>query len=222
MPRPPRDPDDLDDVLGQVSDALDELEVVEGDDREALLGSLREVLGALGGLPLRGVEVHALRIADPTEEAAGAPPAVRLVDGGLAHDAPIGEGPRPELRLAEEDCGDPDTHPHAADPDVSPGPASTHPVKVLRIGRPRGGDLGEPLGEITLSPAPEQELGQVLFVGTRARAYRVRCLAGELTVHAGQSPVATLLPGQTVDVEARRIRVSARAPAHGRYLRLPG
>lgn len=219
MPRPPRDPDDLDDMMDQVSEALDELEVVDGDDREALLGSLREVLGALGGLPLRGVEVHAvLPEAAPAER-----PSVRVVEGGLAADASPTEGARPELRLADEDCADPDTHPTAPDPDLGgPGGESSTPgVRVLRFAR--GNDeIGEPLGSISLRPHEGAELGQVLFVGSRPRAYRVRCTAGALTIHAGRAVVATLAPGQTMDVEARRIRVSAREPAEGRYLRLPG
>jgi hypothetical protein len=219
MPRPPREPGDLDDVLGQVSDALDELEVVDGADREALLGSLREVLGALGGLPLRGVEVHTVFAEEPASER----PSVRLVDGGLASDAPAAAGRRPELRLAEEDCGDPDTHSEGPDPDLGlPLPAEVAAkVRVLTLGRIED-DVGEPLGHIRLDPPEGGEIGQVLFVGSRARTYRVRCLTGALTVHASRTALATLAPGQTMDVEARRIRVSAAAPAEGRYLRLPG
>lgn len=206
----PRDPDDVDEVLGQVSDALDELEVVQGAERDALLESLRGVLGSLD-LPLSHVEVRTFLADDPE-------PPVSLLQGGRPNDAPDPTGPRPSLRLAEpEDVGDPDSEGAGA---FGPG-ASAH-VRLLRPKRPRADDvLPEPPGQIRLAPAAGAARAvQPIFQGRRPRSYRVRCVEGQLYVEADGHALAPLGPGQTVDVEAQALQVWSDAPCEGRYIRL--
>lgn len=228
MPRPPRDSDDLDHVIGQVSDALDELEVVEGPDRDALLGSLREVLGALGGLPPGAVEVRALGL-----EAEPDMPVVRVVTGGRGDDEAPAVGPRADLRLAhlglahlglaEEDVSDPDSE--SLDADGAFGAsfpeqldATLHMVRLAR--RHRDDPLPDPPGQIRLTPPAGREAVQTVFVGSQRRTYRLRCVSGVLAVDADARRIGELTPGQTVDVEARQLQVCATEPSEGRYIRL--
>ncbi len=200
----PRDPDDIEEVLGQVESALDELEIVDGDERDALLTSLRDVLGSLGDLPLTTVEVRTVRLQPQV-----ATPSVSLLDGGRNDDDVVDVGARPALRLANE-----------ADSALSEA--------VVEAGgqsrRPRTQDtFPEPPGHIRF-PAPGEMADQPIFQGNRARTYRVRCLAGSLAVRVDDAVLAPLRAGQTVDVEGRRISVSAVAStsdaAEGRYIRL--
>lgn len=205
----PRDPDDVDEVLGQVSDALDELEVVRGAERDALLESLRGVLGSLGELPLSHVEVRTV-LADE--------PQVSVLPGGRDDGAPEAEGPRPSLRLAEpEAADDPDSEGAGA---FGPG-VSAH-VRLLRPERPREDDaLPEPPGQIRLAPASgSARAEQPIFRGRRARAYRVRCVQGRLHLEVDGHALPPLGPGQTVDVEAMALQAWADAPCEGRYIRL--
>ncbi len=205
----PRDPDDLDEVLGQVESALDELEIVDGDERDALLTSLRGVLGSLGDLPLTTLEVRAVRL-----QPEAASPSVSLLEGGRADDDVVTGGrARPALRLADDAEG----APIGADSDFS---------AQFRIARPRArptDTIPEPPGQICF-PAKDETAHQPIFQGSRARTYRVRCLTGSLAVRVDEDVLPPLRAGQTVDVEGRRISVSAVAStpdaAEGRYIRL--
>jgi hypothetical protein len=199
MPKPPREPDDLDAVMDRVADALDELEVVDGQERDALMADLREALGALDGLPLGAVEIRAER-APPELE----PPAIAVLEGGRpAESGPDVDSPPPRasLQLAppvEDGEGEPD------DPDTA-GADST---------------LSEPPGSIHLVPKTGAPATQAVFLGAQARAYRLRGLAGQMRVHVDDLPPVDLADGQTLDVEGRYIRVSAAVPTAGRYIRL--
>lgn len=208
MPRPPRDTDDLGHVLGQVSDALDELEVVEGPDRDALLGSLRDVLGALGGLPTGAVEVHAFELPGEPDI-----PVVRVVTGGRADDDCATAGPRADLRLADEDTSDPDSESLPEQLDAT--------LRMVRLARRHRDDpLPDPPGQIRLAPVGGHEAVQTVFVGGQRRTYRLRCVSGVLLLEADARRVGVLMPGQTVDIEARQLQVAATEPSEGRYIRL--
>ncbi|MSQ03812.1 MAG: hypothetical protein EXR71_18315 [Myxococcales bacterium] len=206
----PRDPDDFDDVLGQVESALDELEIVDGDERDALLTSLRGVLGSLGDLPLATLDVRTVRL--PAERSP--PPAVSLLDGGRGDDDSATDARvRPTLRLA----GD------AEDAPVQGAGRNLKFAAHFHRSRPRGpppDSLPEPPGQIRFS----DDTDQPIFQGNRARTYRVRCLTGSFAVRVDDAVLPPLRAGQTVDVEGRRISVRAVTTsadaAEGRYIRL--
>lgn len=195
----PREPDDLDDVIGQVSVALDELEVVQGADRDALLESLRDVLGAME-VPGR----------PPTE------PQVAVLDGGRDPDSARAPGARGRLKLAPAG---------GAAAESPPRVARFASVRVQAAGRDfpslAGEPLSEPPGRIVLTlRAGASRAEQPIFQGRRPRTYRVRCVDGALHVDADGHALPPLAPGQTVDVEAQSLRVWSDAPCEGRYLRL--
>ncbi len=97
-------------------------------------------------------------------------------------------------------------------------------VKVLKPGRPSAevSPLGAE-GTISLAVEPgQQAVWQTVFRGDKPRAYRIRCTTGVLEVAADGAVVEQLQRGQTVDLEARLIRVSCgeNGPCQGRYARL--
>ncbi|GDX83123.1 hypothetical protein LBMAG42_49340 [Deltaproteobacteria bacterium] len=192
--------------------------MVEGPDRDALLGSLREVLGALGGLPAGAVEVHTLdSLSEPDI------PVVRVVTGGRGDDDGPAFGPRADLRLAEEDSSDPDSE--SVDVDGAYGESLPEQLdatlRMVRLARRHRDDpLPDPPGQIRLSPVDGHEAVQTVFVGSQRRTYRLRCVSGVLLVEADTRRVGRLTPGQTVDVEARQLQVAATEPSEGRYIRL--
>ena len=234
MPAPPRDPEDWDDVMGRVSDTLDELAVVEGPERDALLGSLRQVLGALGDLPIDSVEVRAVRLDEDTVESdigAELPirPNVTLVDGGRDDDAPDSGTPRPELRVESGgDAGWPVEIEASlsANIPVERGASldsQNSNVRVTRMSGPRlRASAGDAWSMIRLDPDLGREAWQTVFAGRQPRAYRLQCSSGELRVFVDGEPVTELAKGQSVDVEGNLVRVSAEVVVRGRYLRLPG
>lgn len=198
MSRPPRD--EWDDVLSQVEEALDRLRLGDGPHREALLDGVREALQALG--------------ADANADADADGPRVEVVEGGRADDAPrrppepSGERSRPPLRVADDERAPDDTERAA--------------VKLVRLGAGRRAtDVWlESEGSIRLDPSPGQTGWQTVYQGETARAYRVACHTGVMRVTADGASASLLSAGQTIDVEARVVRVGADQPAAGRYARL--
>lgn len=97
---------------------------------------------------------------------------------------------------------------------LDPGPDAQVTTRVHR----------EPLvrvrpGEGTLHLPEEGGVQTVLHAGA-PRAYRLRCSSGRLRVMAEGQPIAMLISGQSIDVEASLIQVSSAAAARGRYQRL--
>jgi hypothetical protein len=249
MPGPPRDPDDWDDVLGQVSDTLDELSVVEGPEREAILGSLRQVLGALGDIPVDSVEIHTVGFSPPAPPSAPPRASVTLVEGGKVDDNDPHQPPttRPDLRVepggetswsaesrwSGESPWSPGSD-EAPEFDASPGPSTpsepgtepsldSQPVRVTRMSGPRlRASAGDAWSMIRLDPALGGEAWQTVFAGQQSRAYRLQCSSGELRVFVDGEPITELASGQSVDVEGALVRVSSEVVVRGRYLRLPG
>ena len=232
MPGPPRDPEDWDDVMGRVSDTLDELAMVEGPERDALLGSLRQVLGALGDLPIDSVEVRAVRVdEDGVEQELDVAPPVRpnvtLVEGGRDDDAPASDSPRPELRVESGgDAGWPveiaaTLSAQIGREEMGADMLDSQPTKV-RVSGPRTRAATDAWSMIRLDPDLGREAWQTVFAGRQPRAYRLQCSSGELRVFVDGEPVTELAKGQSVDVEGSLVRVSSEVVVRGRYLRLPG
>jgi hypothetical protein len=97
-------------------------------------------------------------------------------------------------------------------------------VKVLKPGRPASAPtpLSEE-GEIAIAVEAGEAAGwQTVFRGESAHTYRIRCTTGALEVACDGAIVEQVLPGQTVDVSARLIRVSGgqEGLCLGRYARL--
>jgi hypothetical protein len=215
MAQTPRPPDELDGVIDQVADALDELEIVEGAERNALLSNLRDVLGALDGFGTATLTVHA-------EAPEPEPPDISVLEGGRSEETAAGAS-RARLRIA------PDADPGPAeegvrDEDTQGSGAREHTrLSVRRFPLPpRRSEppLNEPPGAILLVPAVAGAAEQTLLLGSELRAYRIRCTHGEMQVLVDDAPAFSLVAGQTVDVEGRRLRVAAAGAAEGRYIRL--
>ena len=228
MPGPPRDPEDWDDVMGRVSDTLDELSVVDGPERDALFGSLRQVLGALGDLPIDSIEVRAVRIGDnAVSDEVAYRPNVTLVDGGRDDDAPSTDTPRPELRVQSGgESGWPVEENVPATVGEAPAGAAldshSPAVRVTRMSGPRlRASAGDAWSMIRLDPEVGREAWQTVFAGREVRPYRLQCSSGDLRVFVDGEPVTELASGQSVDVEGTLVRVSAEVVVRGRYLRLP-
>ncbi len=197
MPGPPRDPDDLSEVMGQVVEALDDIDFVDGPGRDALIGSLREALGALGNLPIGSFEVRTIELEPDI-------PVVRVIDGGRGDESVVpSTSPRPELRLAPQED--------------SEGPQRRSRPPRYRL---RSELIHEPTGDIRLTPKEGGDATQTLYFGTTKRTHRVRCAVGRFDVEADGAWVCSLAAGQTVDVEAAQLQVCAAEPSEGRYMRL--
>lgn len=215
MAQTPRPPDELDGVIDQVADALDELEIVDGAERNALLSNLRDVLGALDSFGTATLTVH-------TEAAEPEPPDISVLEGGRSETQAVAAS-RARLRIA------PDADPGAADEGVrdedtqGTGAREQTRLSVRRLPFPARRpepSLNEPPGAILLVPAVAGAAEQTLLLGSERRAYRIRCTQGEMQVLVDDAPAFSLAVGQTVDVEGRRLRVAAAAAAEGRYIRL--
>ncbi|MFT4977210.1 MAG: hypothetical protein ACI8S6_003115 [Myxococcota bacterium] len=61
---------------------------------------------------------------------------------------------------------------------------------------------------------------QTILRAPVSRAYRLSCTSGWLRILAEGQPVASLLPEQSIDIEAALIQVSSEAAARGSYRRL--
>jgi len=198
--RPPRDPNDLslggivDEVVSQVRDVLDEADVTSRRSRDMLLEGLRDVLVA--------VDPASLYRAGPRP--ADRAPDVEVVDGGRPSDAPRSEGPKPDLKVAEplEEAGE-----DAPEPSDASGQAQPTVVTrvVVRKSAPRD---GRPRVRL-----PEGGDWRSLFRGSEPRPYRLTAEKGAVRVQLDGLPADLLAEGDTFDVEARVIQVSARDAA---------
>ncbi len=195
---PPHD-DPWSDVVSQVSDALSELNLQDGPLRAALLDGLRTALDQAG-----------LSSGD-------AVPEVTVVEGGRPESEPPTPSQKPELRVAD-------------DPTEEELPEVRAHVRVVHMGsEPDGLDepdwLAAPItheGRIRVGEPNTQAGWQTVLRASEARAYRVSCERGALEVFLDGEPAEKLATGQTVDVEARLIRVRAAGPegADGAYARI--
>ncbi len=129
-------------------------------------------------------------------------PRIHVVDGGRGVDDPTTEAPRPELRVAHQD----DER------------SSSARVRVVRVG---GVEATTHDGVIAVSQA---DVWQTVSRAAAARPYRVWCATGMLRVAIDGLPADTLAAGQSLDVEARLVRVCSAdgTAATGRYVRLRG
>lgn len=198
--RPPFDDPGWNELLHQLEEALDEAGIEGEQTRAAVRDGLRAALESLGKLA---------GWSEPRHDG----PEVEVVEGGRADDDPEPTGPRPDLRVAEpmpeEDESPPEETPPSPRPDVR-----------VRLLRRADLDTARRLrGSIRLSAAGEC---QTIFRGAQPRAYRIGCTHGALCVHLDGLPTETVREGQTLDVEARFVRVEAAGepPFEGRYRRL--
>ena len=240
-------------LLREVQSALDEQDLGDTVDggllNEALVTGLQEAFKQLGELTSAGDTVvrsaedllrraHAERGGPGAEsdasEADG--PEVTIVEGGRSKDTPPTPGEKPDLRVAPADAAAPEDGdeghadqlgddelegPHGADGPQRPRPR----VRVVRLGQAARAATGSarmfpPPGSILLTD-PDQL--QTVFRGGHARLYRIRAEDGALLIRLDGQPADRLDVGQTIDVEARLIRVRAVGldGARGSYDRLP-
>ncbi|MBW1877824.1 MAG: hypothetical protein JRI25_01365 [Deltaproteobacteria bacterium] len=203
MPRPPDDDDDLfEELMAQVDEAFAALELGDGKLGDMIGDGVREALRATLG-----------DLSTPKGGGEPAKPQVTVLDGGKDDGAPddADETPRPELRVAEP-----------TDVPAESSPQSR--VRVVRVGnRPRVSIQETPLHlEGNLRVDPGEEAWQTLFRGADPRTYRLACDGGVLEVALDGQIADRIQPGQTMDVEARLIRVRAGSDTvmTGRYARV--
>ncbi|MCB9758449.1 MAG: hypothetical protein H6739_01280 [Alphaproteobacteria bacterium] len=199
--RPPP-PETWDDLVEGIEGALEELGVLQPETRSALADGVREALeeafSQLGG---KGAWESL-----PVE-----PPSVTVLEGGAERP---GGGPAPDLRVADEiDEADPPRNRVRVvrvRPTTAPSPSVSASPDIDGIGA---------AGRIRLEPGRQEAL-QTLYRGEAVRAYRVGCEQGSMAVSVDGMRVEQLGSGQSIDVEARLIRVHADTRATGFYLRL--
>jgi len=188
------------DVVDQVLDALDDANVSDTSTRDALAEGVRQALESLeSGVDL---DVQILGEGFPFQDTD--PVSVELVEGGRSTQEPRSEGKAPDLRIAESDAAD-------EDPD-NPSSMFTH-VKVVSGNpnrsrkRPLPG-LSES-GWIHVAGGDSADSSwQTIYHGQTPRLYRVACSQGLLEVTADGQAIERLRPGQSIDIEARLIRVT--------------
>lgn len=190
------------DVLSQVADALTDLNLEEGALRAALLDGLRTALSQVEG---GGIDV-------------GAPPEVVVVEGGRGENAPVTPIVTPMLRVAD-------------DPTEEEVPETRHRVRMVRVGAEdfdQNEDpdwLAAPItheGRIRVGDPTTSSAWQTVLRASTERPYRLNCDRGALEIFLEGEPAERLATGQTVDVEAKLIRVRAVGlhGAEGSYVRL--
>ncbi|MEL6346266.1 MAG: hypothetical protein AAFV53_24360 [Myxococcota bacterium] len=162
-----------------------------------LLDGVREAMNALESMGFSMFEQDA-------------PASLTVVDGGLPDDAPLIADARPALRLVEAPIAE-DDHP-AARPWLG---VDDDTEEIGHLGF--SGQMVPPsMGHISLS-AGEQ---QTLLLSSTPRAYRLFCQDGALQVCIDGASASPLRAGQSLDVEACRIVVTAPYGAQGHYARL--
>ena len=202
----PNEPPDIDEVVVRVNEALDELDVVAGPERDALLSSLRAALGALGDIELDSVEVRAVPVEVPVEV-----PSVEVVTGGRGDD-PRSEGPRPALRVARPVVEEGEPVPTAE------RPPRRRAVQVVSVAPEELPEAPVASGRFALAAGE----WQTVFHGAGPRCYRLGCRAGRVGIYAEGEPSCELRAGQTVDIEASLIRLNAEGVGKGWYTWLDG
>jgi hypothetical protein len=169
-----------------------------GDTLDEVLTQVQRALDEAGvtGATLQGALLEGVRQAMETlEEPAPADgrPRMTVVDGGRGRGA-----------------GEPPEEPE--EPRVR--------VKVLRSAATEGEAPRRraDVGQVWLDG--EGCTQQTLFHGAAARAYRVHLERGRARLSLDGMPAEEIAAGQSVDVEAALIRLSAAEPVRGHYLRL--
>ena len=187
-----RPPGDDDDILRQVSDALRALGLRD-PSADGVLTGLRDALRKL--------------VDDRTDDQ----PSIVV----LGSDRRTPEGP--DLRVVDTE--------EAERIQQASAPEDQVQVRVFRAAHlasdePRGVISGQ--GAILARYIDGERPWQTVYRGESARPYRLACDAGQLELAVDGSTVERMTPGQTVDVEARTIRVRAASSgdATGRYVRL--
>ena len=180
------------------------------DDRDGVDDVLDQVEQALDQLRLGDGEARDALMEGVREAlselglgGAGAPD-IRVMDGGRGEDDPTSEAPTPDLRVAGEGV-------------AGEGATSSARVKVVRVGAASGATHHD--GRIAVSGV---DVWQTVSRSADPRAYRLWCEHGDLRVAIDGLPADTVGGGQSLDVEARLIRVCSvdGAEATGRYVRL--
>lgn len=203
------------DVVKQVLDALDDADVADTDTRDALAEGVRQALESLEtGV---GIDVQILGDGLPFPESKSV--AVELMEGGRKQEEPRSAGQAPDLRIADPDDADNDESSHLDDleDDATEPPSMFTHVKVIR-GHDQTPTSHKPhrvlpgLAEagwihVAGSESPDASW-QTVYQGVKPRLYRVACSQGLLDVTADGDPVERLRPGQSIDIEARLIRVT--------------
>jgi hypothetical protein len=190
-----KDGDD-DEILRQVRDALDALDLGSSDTRDALVGGVKDALG---------------KVRDGFDDVA-----TRVAERG-------GRGNRPDLRVVNPDDTADESSPTEATEDseadqtsvrvhwVDPGTTRVSPRRGLSVGAIH-------------VPPPEEDAAvawQTVLHAKEAKLIRVVCDEGALEVTADGALVCRLLPAQTIDVQAKVVRVcGVEGPAVGRYSQL--
>jgi len=196
MPRPPSD-DEWDDVIAQVEEALEELSIHRGAVKDALLDGVREALTSLV----------------PDEDAS----VVTVIDGGREEEPSTGASP-PELHVVHDE----------PEPIADPGPSrSVAHVRVVTPASVEGrtetvsGPALEQRGRIRVVEQDGERPWQTLYRGAVAHPYRLFCSAGALEISLDGMPADELGTGQSMDVDARLVRVrTSQGTARGTYVRL--
>lgn len=178
------------------------------DDRDGVDDVLDQVEQALDKLrlgdgPTRDALLDGVREA-LGELGVGAQPGtpdIRVMDGGRGDDDPTSEAPAPDLRVADDRR------------ETSHADAR---VKVVRVGA-----TGKTSHDGAISVAGTEHW-QTVSRSAAARAYRIWCERGTLRVAIDGLPADQLTAGQSLDVEARLVRVASAdgSSAAGRYVRL--
>ena len=200
MPRPPDDEiPGFRAIQEEVERALRAAGVEAGSLDDAVMEGVRQALDALASAGLG------------LNPAPGEPgPEVTVMEGGRGVDDPPAEGEPPSLRVAEP-----------AEGEDTPGPqVRIHLHRVEGAGQGGGVQGGVAIGRNGVISV-EQGAVQTLFRGEQPRPYRLFCTAGQLEVQVDGFPVEALHKGQSIDVEARLVRVVGTSPARGHYRRLP-
>ena len=179
----------------------------EDDTWESVLSQVHDALDKLdlGRGPTREALVDGVRQALEEFGLEEVPEGARVVvlDGGKDdEDADVSPSP-PGLHVVRDD-------------EAVPDQAAAHAVRVFRVGG-AGAKVSLTQGSVVLAAGAEQ----TLYRGDSVRAYRLCCVHGEMELGVDGSWVESLAAGQTIDVEARLIRVrSQERAAGGCYTRL--
>jgi len=172
---------------------------------DAILNEVRDALDEAGisNDGIRGALLDGVR--DALGELGGEQggPEMTVVDGGRSAGEPRAEGAPPELTIA--------------DGEKAPEPSRIKVFVTREESKAREEVVTDGRGRIAVSDGT-----QTVFHGAVARAYRLHCDAGVLRVSLDGQPAESLSQGQSLDVEARLIRLSAQEDAGGWYTRLPG
>ncbi len=219
----PPDDDTWQSVLGELNDALDSLQLRDGPERQSLVEGVKEAMQSI-------FEVGAEVIVSATvEQAPAAGPSVVVLDGGKDASAKAGDTQqttaKPKVRFKvvsetetatdEESTTDSplgasaDIHVYRADPR-----AAQTSVEASSV----------PLGTIVTQSDNGAPLWQTIYQGQDAHSYRVFCEQGTLEIVAGDLPAEIIRPHQSIDLQAKRIRVRSftHDEARGVYCKITG